>query len=71
MNEQLFLLQTDDRPWRLDDRTRDVGRRGLAEARAALGQATAGAGAKAPGRRGPDRSAGRRGPAGLTRRTAA
>ncbi|MEA2932086.1 MAG: hypothetical protein QOI56_871 [Actinomycetota bacterium] len=36
MHEQLHLLRSDDRPWRLDDHTREVGRRGIEEARAAL-----------------------------------
>ena len=36
MQAQLVLI--DDRPvdWRIDDRTREIGRKGLAEARAAL-----------------------------------
>lgn len=34
-NAQLTLL-SDDRPWRLDEGTRRVGREGLAKARAAL-----------------------------------
>jgi hypothetical protein len=34
---QLRLLETTDKPdWRLDDTTREVGRRGIAAARAAL-----------------------------------
>ena len=36
MHEQLLLLRSDDRPWSLDEHTREVGRRGIAEARAAL-----------------------------------
>ncbi|MCA1690895.1 MAG: hypothetical protein LC733_01370 [Actinobacteria bacterium] len=36
---QLVLLDDDDRQWRLDEPTRDVGRRGVALARAALRQA--------------------------------
>jgi hypothetical protein len=35
MARQLTLIDTTT-PWRLDDQTREVGRRGLAEARAAL-----------------------------------
>ena len=37
---QLTLL--DDRAWKLDPRTQEVGRRGVAEARAALRRATSG-----------------------------
>lgn len=36
MQRQLPLLETGTADWRLDDRTREVGRRGLAEARMAL-----------------------------------
>ena len=41
MNEQLLLLRpsihgSEQPPWRLDDRTREIGRKGLQEARAAL-----------------------------------
>ena len=36
MNEQLLLVLCDQQPWRLDDHTREVGRRGLQEAREAL-----------------------------------
>lgn len=35
MARQLTLIDTTT-PWRLDDETREIGRRGLAEARAAL-----------------------------------
>lgn len=44
MNDQLVLLDDDDdegQPsWRLDEHTRDIGRRGVALAREALRQAT-------------------------------
>ncbi len=33
---QLALLESEATSWRLDDQTREVGRRGVAEARAAL-----------------------------------
>jgi hypothetical protein len=38
MNEQLLLVcgSPEEPPWRLDDHTREVGRRGLQEAREAL-----------------------------------
>ncbi|MGH9279162.1 MAG: hypothetical protein ACRD12_13785 [Acidimicrobiales bacterium] len=42
MNDQLVLLDDDDegqRPWRLDEHTREIGRRGVAQAREALRQA--------------------------------
>ena len=39
---QLTLLEAPASSWRLDDTTREVGRRGLAEARAALRAAGAG-----------------------------
>ncbi len=48
MNEQLLLLRPDERPWRLDDHTRHVGREGVEQARAALRQVAA---AKAPATR--------------------
>jgi hypothetical protein len=38
MGAQLVLLEEAPREWRLDDRTREVGRRGVARARAALGR---------------------------------
>ena len=38
MNTQLVLID-DSKDWRLDDETRESGRRGLAEARAALRKA--------------------------------
>ena len=37
MREQLVLIDEPAPEWRLDDDTREVGRRGLARARAALG----------------------------------
>lgn len=39
-HEQLRLINTTNR-WQIDEHTREVGRRGLAEARAALAAATA------------------------------
>ncbi len=39
MNDQLALLEDDERQWRLDERTREIGRRGVAQARQALRQA--------------------------------
>ncbi|MDQ3978924.1 MAG: hypothetical protein M3314_05160 [Actinomycetota bacterium] len=39
MNDQLVLLEDDDQQWRLDERTREIGRRGVAQARQALRQA--------------------------------
>jgi hypothetical protein len=41
MNEQLILLRPAERPWRLDDHTREIGRRGVEEARAALRRGSA------------------------------
>ena len=50
MNDQLVLLDEDDRnddgtprrsSWQLDAHTRDIGRRGVAQARQALRQAAA------------------------------
>ncbi|HMC41618.1 MAG TPA: hypothetical protein VKI20_01310 [Acidimicrobiales bacterium] len=38
MERQLVLLEEAPREWRLDDRTREVGRRGVAAARQALRQ---------------------------------
>ncbi len=38
MKNQLVLLQN-DRPWELDEHTREIGRRGLEQARDALRQA--------------------------------
>lgn len=37
MERQLTLMET-PKPWRLSERTREIGRRGIAEARAALAQ---------------------------------
>jgi hypothetical protein len=39
MNTQLALIDDRNADWRLDDRTREAGRKGLAEARAALAKA--------------------------------
>ncbi|MDH3704965.1 MAG: hypothetical protein OES57_02810 [Acidimicrobiia bacterium] len=39
MKQQRLLLDDDTAPWRLDDDTRRIGQRGVAEARAALAQA--------------------------------
>ena len=39
MNMQLVLIDDSKADWRLDDKTKDTGRRGLAEARAALQKA--------------------------------
>ena len=36
MQKQLALLRTDSPAWRLDEETREIGRRGVAAARAAL-----------------------------------
>lgn len=36
MERQLTLIDTTTRTWRLDERTREIGRRGIASARAAL-----------------------------------
>lgn len=41
MNDQLELVEGTERPWRLDARTRAAGRRGVAQAREALRQASA------------------------------
>lgn len=38
-DDQLQLLDPGPRPWHIDERTREIGRRGLAEARAALRRA--------------------------------
>jgi len=37
MERQLTLMET-PKPWRLSERTREIGRKGIAEARAALAQ---------------------------------
>jgi hypothetical protein len=39
MEQQLLLLESPERPWELDERTRQVGRLGLEQAREALRQA--------------------------------
>ncbi|MGI9601928.1 MAG: hypothetical protein ACR2QE_08585 [Acidimicrobiales bacterium] len=39
MSQQILLLDDDTTPWHLDDDTREIGRRGVAEARAALAEA--------------------------------
>jgi hypothetical protein len=39
MTEQLHLIDSADVSWRLDEQTKRVGRRGLAQARAALAAA--------------------------------
>lgn len=39
MATQLILLDADTSDWKLDDHTREIGRRGLAQARAALAEA--------------------------------
>ncbi len=49
MNEQLILLRPAEQPWRLDDHTREIGRRGVEEARAALRRGSADDGRRAPG----------------------
>lgn len=41
MARQLALIEVKDRDWKLDDRTREVGRKGIAAAREALRQASA------------------------------
>ena len=38
MKRQLILLEAPDEPWRLDEQTREIGRRGVARAREALRQ---------------------------------
>jgi hypothetical protein len=40
MEQQLILLEPPERPWELDERTRQVGRLGLEKAREALRQAS-------------------------------
>jgi hypothetical protein len=41
MSDQLRLLEPSESSWRLDERTKAIGRRGLAQARAALQAARA------------------------------
>ena len=36
MDRQLVLIEQQDKEWQLDDRTREIGRHGLAAAREAL-----------------------------------
>ena len=39
MKDQLRLLEPPDQRWRIDSQTREIGRKGLAEARRALAEA--------------------------------
>jgi hypothetical protein len=39
MTRQLRLIETPHRSWKLDRRTREIGRKGIADARAALAAA--------------------------------
>lgn len=39
MATQLILIETGEHDWKLDERTRETGRRGIAEAREALRRA--------------------------------
>jgi hypothetical protein len=39
MEKQLVLVEPTERPWELDERTRQVGKRGLEQAREALRRA--------------------------------
>lgn len=39
MARQLVLIEAPDIDWRLDERTREIGREGIAQARAALAEA--------------------------------
>jgi len=39
MARQLVLIEASDVDWRLDERTREIGREGIAQARAALAEA--------------------------------
>ncbi len=41
MQEQLVLVEGDERPWELDEHTREIGRRGVEQARQALRNAKA------------------------------
>lgn len=47
MERQLLLIELDEADWRLDEETREVGRRGIAAARHALRRSTAPAAASA------------------------
>ncbi|MBV8691387.1 MAG: hypothetical protein JOZ37_18995 [Actinobacteria bacterium] len=40
MARQLVLIEDEETAWKLDERTRELGRQGLAEARRALAEAT-------------------------------
>ncbi|MBV9253560.1 MAG: hypothetical protein JO054_04975 [Actinobacteria bacterium] len=40
MARQLVLIEDEDTAWKLDERTRELGRQGLAAARRALAEAT-------------------------------
>jgi len=40
MEQQLTLVEPDERPWELDNHTREIGRRGLEQARRALQRAS-------------------------------
>ena len=40
MERQLTLIEVPKTAWRLDDRTREAGKKGIAEARKALAEAT-------------------------------
>ena len=42
MARQLVLMDPDETDWHLDERTKEVGRMGIAAARSALRQATSG-----------------------------
>lgn len=42
MGTQLLLLDSDSPSWKLDRKTREIGRRGVAEAREALRRASGG-----------------------------
>jgi hypothetical protein len=50
MATQLPLLDTPSPNWKLDRRTREIGRRGVAEARAVLRRAASGGGPDGDGR---------------------
>ena len=39
MERQLTLIEVPETAWKLDDRTRDAGKKGIAEARKALAEA--------------------------------
>ncbi len=68
MPRQLTLIETSP-DWRLDDRTREIGRRGVARARAALAAAHGTGASPPPDTTGPDDR--RRGGGGVERRPAA